>query len=43
MRFADFQAGQVISAGPVELTEAELLAFARAYDRGWRSNHGLAR
>ena len=35
MRFADFQAGLVIKAGPVELTEAELLAFARAYDPQW--------
>ena len=35
MRFADFQAGQVIKAGPFELSEAELLAFARAYDPEW--------
>ena len=35
MRFADFQAGQVIAAGPFELTEAELLAFAKAWDPQW--------
>ena len=35
MRFAEFHAGQVIEAGPFELTEAELLAFAKAYDPQW--------
>jgi acyl dehydratase len=35
MKFADFQAGQVISAGPYELPEAELLDFARRYDPQW--------
>ena len=35
MRFADFHAGQVIQAGPFELTQAELLAFAKAYDPQW--------
>ena len=35
MRFADFHAGQVIAAGPFELSETELLAFAKAYDPQW--------
>lgn len=35
MRFADFHAGQVIEAGPYELTADEILAFARAYDPQW--------
>jgi acyl dehydratase len=35
MKFADFHAGQVIEAGPYEVTEAELLQFARAYDPQW--------
>lgn len=32
MKFADFHARQVIEAGPYLLTEAELLAFANAWD-----------
>ncbi|HEY2257633.1 MAG TPA: MaoC family dehydratase [Variovorax sp.] len=46
MKFAEFHAGQVIEAGPCELTEAELLQFARAYDPQWfhtdaeRAAHG---
>ena len=35
MKFADFHAGQVITAGPYTLAEAELLAFARAWDPQW--------
>lgn len=35
MRFADFHAGQVIEAGPYELTADEILAFARSYDPQW--------
>ena len=35
MKFAEFHAGQVINAGPYTLGEAELLAFARAYDPQW--------
>lgn len=35
MKFADFHAGQVIEAGPCTLPEADLLAFARAYDPQW--------
>jgi hypothetical protein len=33
MRFAEFQAGQVIEAGPAHLGE-EVLQFANAYDPG---------
>ncbi|MDR3368209.1 MaoC family dehydratase [Rhodoferax sp.] len=35
MKFADFQTGQIIEAGPYALTEAEVLQFARAYDPQW--------
>ena len=35
MKFAEFHAGQVIEAGPYVLGEAELLAFAKAYDPQW--------
>ena len=35
MKFAEFQAGQVIEAGPYHLDEAELLAYARQYDPQW--------
>lgn len=35
MKFNDFQAGQLIEAGPYELTEDELLAFARQWDPQW--------
>lgn len=35
MRFAGFHAGQVIEAGPYELTADEILAFARSYDPQW--------
>lgn len=35
MKFADFHLGQVIETGPYELSEAELLQFARAYDPQW--------
>jgi acyl dehydratase len=35
MKFAEFHPGQVIEAGPYVLTEAELLAFAKAYDPQW--------
>ena len=35
MKFAQFQAGQLIEAGPYVLNEAELLQFARAYDPQW--------
>jgi acyl dehydratase len=35
VKFADFRAGDVIEAGPYEVTEAEVVAFARAYDPQW--------
>lgn len=35
MKWAEFHAGQVIEAGPYEVSEAELLAFARAFDPQW--------
>jgi acyl dehydratase len=35
MKFAEFHAGQVIEAGPYAVDEAEILAFANAYDPQW--------
>ena len=35
MKFADFHVGQRIEAGPYELTEAEVLQFAHAWDPQW--------
>ena len=35
MKFADFQSGQIITAGPYALSEAEVLQFATAYDPQW--------
>jgi acyl dehydratase len=35
MKFAEFQIGQVIEAGPYLVSEAELLQFANAYDPQW--------
>lgn len=35
MRFAEFQAGQVIEAGPYVVSEEEVLRFAAAYDPQW--------
>jgi acyl dehydratase len=35
MRFAEFHAGQVIEAGPYLVTEAEIIAFATAWDPQW--------
>ncbi len=35
MKFAQFQAGQVIEVGPYDMTEDEVLSFARAYDPQW--------
>lgn len=35
MKFAEFHPGLVIEAGPCFVTEAELLAFANAYDPQW--------
>jgi acyl dehydratase len=35
MKFSDFHAGQVIEAGPYELSEAQILAFAKDWDPQW--------
>ena len=35
MKFAEFHAGQVIEAGPYEVSEAEMIGFARAWDPQW--------
>ena len=35
MRFSEFQPGMVISAGPYEVTESEVLQFAQAFDPQW--------
>lgn len=35
MKFAEFYVGQVIAAGPYEVSEAEILSFAGAYDPQW--------
>ena len=35
MKYVEFIPGQVITAGPYELTEPELLAFATAWDPQW--------
>jgi len=35
LKFADLHIGQVIEAGPYEVSEAEVLQFANAYDPQW--------
>ena len=35
MKFAEFQPGQVIEAGPVGISAEEIVAFARQYDPQW--------
>ena len=35
MKFAEFHAGQVIEAGPYDVSEAEVVGFATAYDPQW--------
>lgn len=35
MRFADFAPGQVIEAGPVTVSEQEIVRFAREHDPQW--------
>jgi acyl dehydratase len=35
LKFADFHAGQHLVAGPVTLAEADIVAFARAWDPQW--------
>lgn len=35
MRFAEFYAGQIISAGPTVVTQAEVLEYAQRFDPQW--------
>jgi acyl dehydratase len=35
MKFAEFHTGQLIQAGPFEVSEAEIIEFATAYDPQW--------
>lgn len=35
MKFADFRIGQVIEAGPYDVSEEEIVRFATAYDPQW--------
>ncbi|QTN23168.1 MaoC family dehydratase [Rhizobacter sp. AJA081-3] len=35
MKFAEFHVGQVIEAGPYEVSEEEIVRFATAYDPQW--------
>lgn len=35
MKFAEFHAGQVLTAGPYTVTEDEVLGFAKSYDPQW--------
>lgn len=35
MKFAEFKDGMLIKAGPVTVTEAEILEFARKFDPQW--------
>ena len=35
MKFAEFKDGMLIKAGPVIVTEAEILEFARKFDPQW--------
>ncbi len=35
MKFAEFQAGQVLTYGPARVSEEEIVAFARQYDPQW--------
>ena len=35
MKFAEFHAGQVLTAGPYVVTEDEVLGFAKSYDPQW--------
>jgi acyl dehydratase len=35
LKFADFHAGQHLVAGPVTLSEADIVTFARAWDPQW--------
>jgi acyl dehydratase len=42
MKFAEFHVGQVISAGPYLVSEAEVMAFATAYDPQWFHTNPVA-
>lgn len=42
MKFADFHVGQVIEAGPREVSQAEILQFAGAYDPQWFHTDAVA-
>ena len=35
MKFDQFEPGQTITAGPYEVTESEIIEFARQYDPQW--------
>ncbi|MDM0112048.1 MaoC family dehydratase [Variovorax sp. J22R133] len=35
MKFAEFHVGQIIEAGPREVSQQEILAFAKDYDPQW--------
>ena len=35
MKYAEFHVGQIITAGPYLVSEAEVIAFATAYDPQW--------
>jgi len=35
MKFAEFEAGRVVTAGPYEVSEDEIIAFASHYDPQW--------
>ena len=35
MKFADFHTGQILTLGPVSVTESQIIAFARDYDPQW--------
>ncbi|HXR56367.1 MAG TPA: MaoC family dehydratase [Casimicrobiaceae bacterium] len=35
MKFADFEAGQVLRYGPASVAEADIVSFARRYDPQW--------
>ena len=35
MRFSEFHSGQIIEAGPISVTEAEIIDFAQRFDPQW--------
>jgi acyl dehydratase len=42
MKFAELHGGQVITLGPVSLSERQIVEFARAYDPQWFHTDGVA-